>query len=145
MLHFVVDSQINSSARTVVLDSSCTQSIAIVGVSAMKTLLKLFATLKLYKANNNKPRKSMKIKIYLSSVSSTTNFTLSLESSVIDTCGWLAKGMINVFKNTQKDILSKLKPKLSWWLLKQAVDTRFNCWTLSFRFPNCFSNLPFVH
>lgn len=41
----------NSSAKTVVFDSSWTQSIAIVGVSAMKTLRKLFATLYLCKIN----------------------------------------------------------------------------------------------
>lgn len=43
---------INSSAKTVVFDSSCTQSIAIVGVSAIKTLLKLFATLKMDRIEN---------------------------------------------------------------------------------------------
>lgn len=85
----------NSSAKTVVFDSSWTQSIAMVGVSAMNTRLKLLATLKM-KRKTFDELKAAKILIssfYLSSVSSTMNLTLSLESSVMVTEGWLANGI----------------------------------------------------
>jgi hypothetical protein len=92
------DSPMNSSANTVVFDSSCTQSMAIVGVSAMKTLLRLLATLNREIENqNNNRRNQVFCGFYLSSVSSTMNFTLSLDSSVIVTCGWLANGILSVF------------------------------------------------